>query len=73
MMKYWLLVFLFTPEGEYAGKDVYQTDNKAACFERAAKVAKTYVNTQTMTDMYCVSDDHYNGRSVDEGIPLDFN
>lgn len=68
---YWLIVFLFTPEGEFTGKDVYEAADKAQCIEFAAQVSKTLVNTQLMSQMYCVTDDHYTGRSVDKNIPLE--
>jgi hypothetical protein len=70
-MKFWLIVFLFTSDGDYAGKDIYEAADKAQCVEFASDVTKTLVNTQLMAQFYCVSDDHYTGRSVDDGIPLD--
>jgi hypothetical protein len=70
-MKFWLIVFLFTPEGKFFTKDVYESVDKTQCVELAGKVAKTLVNTQLNSQMYCVSDDHYTGRSVDKNIPLD--
>ena len=70
-MKFWLIVFLFTSDGEYTGKDVYEAADKAQCIEFAGQVAKTLVNTQLHSQMFCVSDDHYMGRSVDENIPLE--
>jgi hypothetical protein len=70
-MKFWLIVFLFTSDGEYLGKDIYESANKKQCVEFSAQVAKTLVNTKVAAQFYCVSDDHYTGRSVDPGIPLD--
>lgn len=70
-MKFWLIVFMFTPEGEFMAKDVYETPSKIECSEMAGRVVKTLVNTQLQSQFYCVSDDHYNGRSIDEGIALD--
>lgn len=70
-MKYWLIVFLLTPEGEFIGKREYPTANKAACYEQAAAVAKKYVNQQTAIELFCVTDDHYQGRKQDPGIPYD--
>lgn len=70
-MKFWLIVFLFTSEGEFTAKDVYEATDKTQCVEFAGQVAKTLVNTQLQAQMYCVSDDHYMGRSVDENIPLE--
>lgn len=70
-MKFWLIVFMFTPEGEFMARDVYETPSQVECSEMAGRVAKTLVNTQLQSQFFCVSDDHYNGRSIDEGIPLD--
>lgn len=70
-MKYWLIVFLFTPNGEYAGKEVYPTVNKQACYQMAGQVIRTYINSQYKVEFYCVTDDHYQGRKQDPGIPYD--
>lgn len=70
-MKFWLIVFLFTNEGEFWAKDVYETASKEQCVEFSGQVTKTLVNTQMQAQFYCVSDDHYTGRSIDEGVPLD--
>lgn len=72
-MKFWLLVFVLTPQGDFLWSDVYETPNKKVCIEQSAKVAKTFVNTNNAIQMYCVSDDHYQGRKFDKDIPLDFN
>lgn len=71
---YWLIVFVFTSQGDFMYKDEYQiADGYQACLEEAAEVSKQYVNTPSLTNMFCVTDDHYMGRDVDENIPLDFN
>lgn len=70
-MKFWLIVFLFTPEGEFTAKDVYEAADKAQCIEFAAQVSKTLVNTQLMSQMYCVSNDHYTGVSKDPDVDYD--
>ena len=70
-MPYWLIVFLFSPEGEYITRDDYVVENREQCQELAGRVAKTLVNTHIVSQFYCVTDDHYNGRSIDPGIPLD--
>lgn len=70
-MSFWLIVFLFTSEGEFVEKSSYEAVSKAQCIEFAGQAAKHLVNTQLQAQFYCVSDDHYQGRSVDEGIPLD--
>lgn len=58
-MGYWLLVYLFTAEGEFMAKDVYETASKAQCVEFAGEVAKTIVDTKLQAQFHCVSDDEY--------------
>lgn len=70
-MKFWLIVFLFTNEGEFHEKSSYEAATKEQCVEMAGKEASKLVNSQMQMQFYCVSDDHYMGRSVDRGIPLD--
>lgn len=70
-MTFWLIVFLFTSEGEFQEKSSYEAATKEQCVEMAGKEASKLVNTQMQMQFYCVSDDHYMGRSVDNDIPLD--
>ena len=70
-MKFWLIVFLFTPEGEFMAKDVYEAANKEQCVVFGGDVAKTLINTQLQAQFHCVSDDHYMGRKQDEGVDYD--
>lgn len=70
-MSFWLIVFLFTSDGEFQAKDVYETANKEQCEKFAGDYARTIVNTQMQAQFFCVSDDHYMGRSVDKDVPLD--
>lgn len=70
-MTYWLLVFLFTPDGEFVAKDVYETAGMEQCQEFAGQVAKTIINTSISAQFHCVSDDHYMGRKQDEGVDYD--
>lgn len=70
-MTYWLLVFLFDVNGEFLGKDVYETASKEQCAEFAGKVTKTLINTKIQAQFHCVSDDHYMGRKQDEGVDYD--
>jgi hypothetical protein len=70
-MKFWLIVFLFTSDGEFVEKRSYEAANKAQCVEFAGKEATKLVNSQLQMQFYCVTDDHYMGRSVDKDIPLD--
>lgn len=70
-MKFWLIVFIFSSEGEFLEKSSYEADDKAQCIAFAGDEAKKLVNTQLNAQFYCVTDDHYMGRSVDSEIPLD--
>jgi hypothetical protein len=70
-MTFWLIVFLFSSDGEFVEKRSYEADNKAQCVEFAGNEASKLVNSQLQMQFYCVTDDHYMGRSVDKDIPLD--
>jgi hypothetical protein len=56
---FWLIVHLFTPEGEFMAKDIYETASEQQCVEFAGQVAKTVVNTQLQAQFNCMSDDEY--------------
>ena len=58
-MGYWLLVYLFTAEGEFMAKDVYETASKEQCVEFVGQVAKTLVDTKLQAQFHCVSDEDY--------------
>lgn len=70
-MKFWLIVFLFTNDGEYINKIEVPVEDRTQCFIEAGTYAIDYTNSGYLTQFWCVTDDHYMGRSVDEGIPLD--
>lgn len=70
-MSFWLIVFLFSADGEFQAKDVYETASKEQCEKFAGDYTRTIVNTQMQAQFFCVSDDHYMGRSVDKDVPLD--
>lgn len=70
-MSFWLIVYLFTADGEFMAKDVYETASMQQCEAFAGQVTKTLINTKMQAQFQCVSDDHYMGRSQDEGVPLD--
>lgn len=73
-MKFWLIVFVFTSQGEFMWKDIYPVEQGyERCVEMAGEVSKKYVNLPNSINMFCVSDDHYTGKNYDEGIPLDFH
>lgn len=72
-MKYWLIVFFFTPQGEFIDKMEYgNIKSYEACITKAGEMAKTLVNTNNPAQFFCVSDDHHSGRSPDPAVPLDF-
>lgn len=70
-MSFWLIVFLFTSDGELLTKDVYETTDEQQCVALAERVTKTIINTNIQAQFHCVSDDHYMGRTVDKNAPLD--
>ena len=70
-MSCWLLVFLFTQEGEFIAKDVYETASKEQCEKFACEVTRTIINSKLQAQFHCVSDDHYMGRKQDEGVDYD--
>ena len=70
-MSYWLIVFLFTTEGEFVAKDVYETASKEQCEQFAGDVTRTIINSPILAQFHCVSDDHYMGRKKDEGVDYD--
>lgn len=58
-MAYWLVVYLFSPGGEFFAKDIYETASKEQCVEFAGQVAKTIVDTNYQAQFNCVSDEEY--------------
>ena len=70
-MSFWLIVFLFTSDGEFQEKSSYEAATKEQCIAMAGDEARKLVNSQMQMQFYCVTDDHYMGRSVDNDIPLD--
>ena len=60
-MKFWLIVFFFSSNGDFVGKREIPTSTRV----------ERYVNSQRQLQFYCVTDDHHSGRTVDKGIPLD--
>ena len=58
-MSFWLIVYLFTQEGEFVAKDIYETANKEQCVEFAGQVAKTIVNSKLQAQFHCLSDEEY--------------
>ena len=70
-MSYWLIVFLFSTNGEFIGKDIYETASMKQCEAFAGDVTKTLINTKIQAQFHCVSDDHYMGRKKDDGVDYD--
>ncbi len=65
-MKFWLIIFFLTPEGEFIRKKEIAYKDKASCY-----LAMDKVKAKQITQMVCVSDDHYRGRKQDPGVPYD--
>lgn len=71
-MKYWLILFITSPDGEFVDKDVYSISTKAACEAVAQKmVTRLKAISKYEFEYHCVSDDHYMGRKQDPGVPYD--
>ena len=58
-MTYWLIVYLFTAEGEFIAKDVYETASMAQCEQFAGNVTRTIINNKLQAQFHCVSDEEY--------------
>lgn len=71
-MKFWLLVFLFTTDGEFITKKEVQLNSKRECIVAAGIAAQSLNNKPIALTTFCVSDNHYKGLSQDSGVPLDF-
>lgn len=68
-MKYWLLVFFLTPDGEFIEKKEFPFKDEASCYLAMDKVK--IKRPATIAEMVCVSDDHYRGRRQDPGVDYD--
>jgi hypothetical protein len=65
-VKFWLIIFFLTPEGEFVSKKEVPYKDKASCYSVMDKI-----KVKQRAEMYCVSDDHYMGRKQDPGVPYD--
>jgi hypothetical protein len=65
-MKFWLLIFFLTPEGEFISKKEIAYNDEASCY-----LAMNKVKVKRIAQMVCVSDDHYMGRKQDPGVDYD--
>ncbi len=58
-MSFWLIVYLFTQEGEFLAKDVYETAGREQCVQFAGNVTRTIINADVQAQFYCISDRDY--------------
>lgn len=58
-MSFWLIVYLFSQEGEFVAKDVYETASMEQCIDLAGKVPETIINSKLQAQFHCISDDEY--------------
>lgn len=67
-MKYWLIMFFLTPDGEFIEKREIAYKDEATCY-----IAMDYVKYRKdqMIQMVCVSDDHHSGKKQDPGVAYD--
>ena len=68
-MKYWLIIWFFAPGGDFVGKREIAYKDEASCYIAMDAIRPPKKNYTTQ--MFCVSDDHFRGRKVDPGVPLD--
>jgi len=66
-MSFWLIVYLFTAEGEFIAKDIYETGSEQQCGQFAGEVTKTIINSQLQAQFYCLSDEQYR---IERGLDL---
>jgi hypothetical protein len=67
-VKFWLLIFFFS-DGEFVGKREIAYKDEATCYmamDHIRPPKKRYI-----TQMVCVSDDHYTGKKQDPGVDYD--
>ncbi len=64
-MKYWLIIFFFSPQGDYLDKKEIATLSKEECIFWGKKVVGPTVKTA------CVSDDHFQGIKKDPDVEYD--
>lgn len=68
-MKFWLIMFFLTPDGEFVGKREIAYKDEVTCY-----TAMDYVRPprkDLTIQMVCVSDDHFMGRKQDPGVAYD--
>ena len=66
-MSFWLIVYLFTAEGEFIAKDIYETGGQEQCADFAGQVTRTIINSGLQAQFHCLSDDAYRAeRKLDQ-------
>lgn len=65
-MTFWLIVHLFTADGQFMAKDIYETASKEQCAEFAGQVTKTIIDTKLQAQFDCVSDEDYRLKQGDD-------
>lgn len=68
-MKFWLIVFLMDPQGEFINKKEIAYADEVTCYKMMETVARRY--KQDTVQLVCVSDDHHSGRKQDLGVDYD--
>ena len=58
-MSFWLIVHLFTAEGEFIAKDIYETGSQEQCTVFAGEVTRTIINSKLQAQFDCMSDEDY--------------
>ncbi len=66
-MTYWLIAFLFTPEGQMVSRTPIEMASKAQCVKEAGKFAAETVNSQYLVSLYCLPDDVYRKEILKDG------
>ncbi len=68
-MKFWLIAFFLTPDGEFVSKREVAYKDEATCYIAMDSVRSPKKNL--ITKIVCGSDDHYMGRKQDPGVEYD--
>lgn len=63
-MKFWLIIFFFTPQGEFIDKREILTLSQEECNEWKNRIRDPAVAV-------CVSDDHFQGKQKDKNVEYD--
>lgn len=67
-MKFWLIIFFLTPDGDFVGKREIAYKDEATCYMAMEGVRS---RKGLIVQMVCVSDDHYTGKKQDPGVAYD--